>query len=92
MHRANRGVLTEVQLLSHAHQLQPCSSIQMAQKAIIGLVGYSWEAICTRSPIPLDRLLSALSKVFRAGPKCCVVYVKMDTRTGVVGYDRFDSA
>ena len=57
MDRACRGEVAEAQGVPHAHELQAGGSIQVAQQAVVGLVGDGGLAGAAGGPAPQHRLL-----------------------------------
>ena len=60
MDRACRGVLAEVQGLPHAHELQACCCVQVAQQAVVSLVWDRGLAVATGSSAPQHCFLQGM--------------------------------
>lgn len=61
MCRAGWSVLTEVEGLAHAHELQACCCIQVTQQAIVGLVRNRGLAVGAWCPAPQTVILQETS-------------------------------
>lgn len=61
MCRAGWSVLTEVEGVAHAHQLQACCCIQMTQQAVVGLVRNGGLADGAWCPAPQTGILQQAS-------------------------------
>jgi len=60
MDRACRGVLAEVQGVPHAHELQACCCVQVAQQAVVSLVWDRGLAVAAGSSAPQHCFLQGM--------------------------------
>lgn len=81
MDRACRGVLAEVQGAPHAHELQACCCIKVAQQAVVSLVWDRGLAVAAGSSAPQYCFLQGM--LLCQGLSGCIDLAASDCSLGV---------